>query len=115
MRELRGVYKRSSSTAILSLDEHVGHTGGTSHHGDILIRGEVSSPGDSIEDAELKRELRKAVRQLPKQDRIVITLYYFEGLTLAEIGRVLGVTESRACQIHGHASATLRASMTVHV
>jgi RNA polymerase sigma factor FliA len=41
----------------------------------------------------------------------VIALYYFEGLTLAEIGRVLGVTESRISQVHSRATATLRAKL----
>jgi len=115
MRELRGVYKRSSSTSVLSLDEHIGHTGSTSTLGDMLTQGEANAPGDGIEDTELKRELRKAVRALPEKDRIVITLYYFEGLTLSEIGKVLGVTESRACQLHGRANANLRAHMSLHV
>jgi RNA polymerase sigma factor FliA len=115
MRELSGVYKRSSSTSVLSLDEHIGHAGSTSTLGDMLTQGGTSAPGDRIEDTELKRELRKAVRQLPEKDRIVITLYYFEGLTLSEIGKVLGVTESRACQLHGRANANLRAHMSVHV
>lgn len=115
MRELRGVYKRSSSTSVLSLDEHVGHAGSTTTLGDMLTAGEQSAPGDEIEETELKRELRKAVRELPEKDRIVITLYYFEGLTLAEIGKVLGVTESRACQLHGRANANLRAHMVAHI
>ena len=37
---------------------------------------------------------------MPERERLVLTLYYYEGLTLAEIGQVLGVTESRVCQIH---------------
>ncbi|MEP7090764.1 MAG: sigma-70 family RNA polymerase sigma factor, partial [Nocardioidaceae bacterium] len=42
------------------------------------------------------------------RDQVVIALYYFEGLTLAEIGRVLGVTESRISQVHRRATTTLR-------
>ncbi|MEP7192261.1 MAG: FliA/WhiG family RNA polymerase sigma factor [Actinomycetota bacterium] len=115
MRELRGVYKHSSRTAVLSLDEHIGHSGNTSTLGEMLIRDEHVAPSDRIEDSELKHELRKTVLQLHEKDRIVITLYYFEGLTLSEIGRVLGVTESRACQLHGRAIASLRAHMSAHV
>jgi RNA polymerase sigma factor FliA len=115
MRELRGVYKRSSSTSVLSLDEHIGSAGSTSTLGEMLEVGDPSGPSDQVEDAELKRELRKAVRELPEKDRIVITLYYFEGLTLSEIGRVLGVTESRACQLHGRANANLRAHMSARL
>ena len=49
-----------------------------------------------------------AVNRLAERERLVITLYYFEGLTLAEIGAVLGVTESRVCQIHTKAVLSLR-------
>ncbi|MGV8910282.1 MAG: FliA/WhiG family RNA polymerase sigma factor [Propionicimonas sp.] len=115
LRELRGVYKRSSSTAVLSLDEHVGHAGSAPTLGDLLTHGQPDGPSENLEDVELKRQLRKAVRELPEKDRIVITLYYFEGLTLSEIGRVLGVTESRACQIHGRANQNLRTHMAAHV
>ena len=45
---------------------------------------------------------------MPEREKIVLTLYYYEGLTLAEIGQVLGVTESRVCQIHTKAVLQLR-------
>ena len=48
---------------------------------------------------------------LPEREKIVVTLYYFENLTLAEIGRVLGVTESRICQMHTKAVVAMRAKM----
>ena len=49
-----------------------------------------------------------AFDSLTEREKIVVTLYYFEGLTLAEIGEVLGVTESRVCQIHTKAVGLLR-------
>ena len=65
-------------------------------------------------DAELERQaerdiLAKAIDALPETEHTVVSLYYYEGLTLKEIGRVLGVTESRACQVHGKAILRLRA------
>ena len=45
---------------------------------------------------------------MPDRERLVLTLYYYEGLTLSEIGDVLGVTESRVCQIHTKAILQLR-------
>jgi RNA polymerase sigma factor for flagellar operon FliA len=50
----------------------------------------------------------RVVEQLAERDQVVIALYYFEGLTLAEIGRVLGVTESRISQVHRRATTLLR-------
>ena len=55
--------------------------------------------------------LASAINALTEREKIVITLYYFEGLTLAEIGEVLGVTESRVCQIHTKAVGQLRTNL----
>jgi RNA polymerase sigma factor for flagellar operon FliA len=55
--------------------------------------------------------LSDAINRLPERERLVITLYYYEGLTLAEIGDVLGVTESRICQIHTKSVMSLRNRM----
>ncbi len=56
-------------------------------------------------------EILNQVASLPERERLVITLYYYEGLTLAEIGDVLGVTESRICQIHTKSVMSLRNRM----
>ena len=48
----------------------------------------------------MRHILADAINRMPDREKIVLTLYYYEGLTLAEIGEVLGVTESRVCQIH---------------
>ena len=48
---------------------------------------------------------------MPERERLVLTLYYYEGLTLAEIGDVLGVTESRVCQIHTKSLLDLRSRL----
>lgn len=60
-------------------------------------------PRDSAEWLESKRLVERAIRALPEQDRIVVTLYYGEELLLREIAEVLGVTESRVSQIHTRA------------
>jgi len=52
-----------------------------------------------------------AVSQMAEREKKVLTLYYYEGLTLAEIGEILGVTESRVCQIHTKAVLQLRAKL----
>lgn len=82
-------------------------------------RGEVLTLGDTIADAnygpmgafevaELRQLLGQAINGMPEREKIVLTLYYYENLTLQEIGRVLGVTESRVCQIHTKAVLQLR-------
>jgi RNA polymerase sigma factor for flagellar operon FliA len=64
-----------------------------------------------FESQELKHILAGAINRLGEREKIVITLYYYEGLTLAELGQVLGVTESRVCQVHTKAVLQLRAKM----
>jgi RNA polymerase sigma factor FliA len=61
-----------------------------------------------LEGQETRGLLAAAINSLSEREKIVVTLYYFEGLTLAEIGEILGVTESRVCQIHTKAVNQLR-------
>jgi RNA polymerase sigma factor for flagellar operon FliA len=69
-------------------------------------------PTTGLEGQETRGMLAGAINSLSEREKIVVTLYYFEGLTLAEIGEILGVTESRVCQIHTKAVQQLRSSLT---
>ena len=60
---------------------------------------------------ELRERLTEAIDQLPERERLVMTLYYYEELTMREIGLALGVVESRISQIHGSAVVRLRAAL----
>ncbi len=68
----------------------------------------TSDPTAGIEKQELKKSLAKAIDKLSEKERIVISLYYFEELTLREIGMILHLTEARICQIHSKAVMRLR-------
>ena len=68
----------------------------------------AADPTSGLEGNEMRVMLSTAINSLSEREKVVITLYYFEGLTLAEIGEVLGVTESRVCQIHTKAVGLLR-------
>jgi RNA polymerase sigma factor for flagellar operon FliA len=81
---------------------------GSAAVGDLIADPRAADPGGSFEQQESRYILIDAVNRLPERERLVITLYYYEGLTLAEIGAVLGVTESRICQIHTKAVMSLR-------
>jgi len=64
-----------------------------------------------FEAKESKEALRVAVHRMPERERAVLMMYYYDGLTLTEIGGVLGVTESRVCQIHTKALRQLRSKL----
>jgi RNA polymerase sigma factor for flagellar operon FliA len=64
---------------------------------------------EGLQDAELRERLAEVIAELPERERLVMALYYDEELNLREIGAVLGVSESRACQIHGQAVHRIRA------
>ena len=65
-------------------------------------------PEISLEQTELKEALGEAIARLPEREKLVVTLYYYEELTLREIGEVLSVTESRVSQSHTKAILRLR-------
>ena len=96
-------------TNIYSLDDILG-TGDSDDQisfVDILV-DENSSPSGEVEGKEIRRILASGVDKLPDRERLVVALYYFEGLTFKEIGRVLGVSESRVYQLHTQAMTRLR-------
>ena len=66
-------------------------------------------PAEALDETELREILGDAIARLPEREKLVITLYYYEELTLREIGEVLGVTESRISQLHTKAILRLKA------
>jgi RNA polymerase sigma factor FliA len=68
-------------------------------------------PADALDETELREILGDAISRLPEREKLVITLYYYEELTLREIGEVLGVTESRISQLHTKAILRLKARL----
>lgn len=98
--------------AMQSLDESVGlEQWETGTVGDLVADGGTPSPQEAAERWAERDLLARAIELLPEAERTVVSLYYHEGLTLKEIGQVLGVTESRACQIHGKAMVRLRGAI----
>jgi len=71
-----------------------------------------NEPLDNLHNADFRSALAEAISNLPERERLVMAMYYDEELNLREIGEVLGVSESRVCQIHGQALIRLRARMT---
>jgi len=67
-----------------------------------------SNPLTMLVDMEFKDKLKQAIDQLPPREKLVLSLYYYEELTMKEAGRVMELTESRVCQLHSQAVLRLR-------
>ncbi|MGB4163441.1 MAG: sigma-70 family RNA polymerase sigma factor, partial [Bacillota bacterium] len=72
----------------------------------------VPAPEELVAESSAIEILAEAIDRLPERERLVISLYYQDGLTLREIGEVLGVTESRVSQLHAKAILRLRGRLT---
>ncbi|HEY3753506.1 MAG TPA: FliA/WhiG family RNA polymerase sigma factor [Pseudonocardiaceae bacterium] len=109
--DLRELYAQFQLTSVVALDELMVAGRGDASLAETLPDEDADDPVASLVDQDNRRQLADAIAQLVERDRIVVTLYYFENLTLAEIGRVLGVTESRVCQLHTRAVLRLRTKL----
>ncbi|HEX2049568.1 MAG TPA: RNA polymerase sigma factor WhiG [Actinomycetota bacterium] len=112
--ELNGIYTQLSTVSLVALDELLTVEGDRDKVSliDTLEDTKTTGPTEAFETQEMKQILTGAVNRLPEREKIVVTLYYYEGLTLAQIGQVLGVTESRVCQMHTKAVLALRGKIT---
>ena len=99
LSEYEAMVKDARITRLISLDV------ATTEDGHTPLVESIPRSEESIEHVlcmkEIKGEVAHAVTCLPEKERIAVTLYYMEGMTLRQIGAVLGVTESRACQLRG--------------
>ncbi len=107
--QLQTTFSQISFIGLVALDEMIGGDRG----GDSMTLGDTiadsgEGPVAAYEVEEMRHILAEAINRMGERERIVLTLYYYEGLTLAEIGQVLGVTESRVCQIHTKSVLQLR-------
>jgi len=114
LRELHEVITQISFVSVLALDETVSVGADRGEKVSLVdtLADKGFDPSTGVESQETRGLLAAAINELSEREKIVVTLYYFEGLTLAEIGDILGVTESRVCQIHTKAVGVLRGQMT---
>jgi RNA polymerase sigma factor FliA len=114
LHELHEVITQISFVSVLALDETVSVGADRGEKVSLVdtLADKGFDPISGVESQETRGLLAAAINELSEREKIVVTLYYFEGLTLAEIGEILGVTESRVCQIHTKAVGVLRGQMT---
>lgn len=82
---------------------------------DPAVASESDRPDGRLERKELIDALADGIRRLPERERRVVELYYHEGLNMKEVGSVLGVTESRVCQMHAQAATRLRGALSARL
>ena len=111
VKELDTLMQKVRGTAVLSLEEFLPNERGYEIPLLDTLRDDGSEVTSNVEAREIKEALIRAVDDLPPQERTVISLYYFEGLTLKEIKGALGVSESRVSQIHAQAVIHLRTKL----
>jgi RNA polymerase sigma factor for flagellar operon FliA len=114
LEDLHQIFSQVSFVNVIALDELLnvgGERGDKLSLVDTLEDTKAEDPVAAFETEETKYLLARAINTLPEREKIVVTLYYYEGLTLAEIGQVLGVTESRICQMHTKAVLQLRGKL----
>jgi RNA polymerase sigma factor for flagellar operon FliA len=100
----RDLLLETSAGPLLSLDE-------LPQGADPTVTAEGLLPHGALERRQIVEVLAEQVRELPDRERKVMELYYHEGLNMKEVGAVLGVTESRVCQLHSQAASRLRVAL----
>src|SRR5207247_6134858 len=111
--ELEDSLREISRTSVAALDELWSPSGSGDQIAliDTIQDGSEPDPESSLEQTEIREALAEAISALPEREKLVVTLYYYEELTLREIGEVLGVTESRVSQLHRTATLRLKAHL----
>jgi len=112
IKELRQTLTQVSLVSLVALDESfAGDESERQSLVDTLQDPRAVDPQANFEEAEQRQMLSDALNRMSEREKTVLVLYYFEGMTLAQIGQVLGVTESRVCQMHTKAVLGLRSKM----
>ncbi len=110
IEELSWMVEQSKGNFLLSLEEEI--PGSDNSLGDtIREKREHVDPEKVLEKKELMETLSEAIEELPERERVCLTLYYYEGLTLKEIGNIMGLGESRVSQLISRALLKIRAKI----
>ena len=112
LEEVNKTLLEANSLAVESLDNFLlSAADGNLTLGDTIQDIESPQPETEYEEKEVQEALKLAIERLNAKDRLLLNLYYYEGLTLKEIGQVLEVSESRVCQLHARALTRLKGKM----
>ncbi len=115
VEEFQASLTRISNSSVIALDELwtlSDASGDQISLLDTIQDPNAADPAQAMDATEMKDRLAEAIARLPEREKLVVALYYYENLTLREIGEVLGVTESRVSQLHTKAVLRLRGRLT---
>lgn len=107
LNDFHAMLQDNAGVHLLGLDELFGQDKDT----DRMLPADSSTPMESLEREDFREALADALATLPEKERLVLALYYNEELNLREIGAVMGITESRVCQIRSQSVHRLRARL----
>lgn len=114
--DLQRTLQEANRTALLSFDEPFSVGGnGEAHNLADLIRDNSASPTLEVEMHQRRDTLARAIDRLPEREKLIVALYYYEGMTFKEIGKILSISESRSYQCHNSAVIRLRGYLTADV
>ena len=108
LEDYHQILKDATGCRIFSLDELTAVGDGMPFQ----MEGTTETPFEGLQKSAFKQALGEAIAGLPERERLVIAMYYDDEMNLREIGQVLGVSESRVCQIHSQATLRLRSRLT---
>lgn len=110
-KEFAQIISDTSFASLLSLDQPIDMDEYRTERKEVLVDDKLKTPEEHIEDSGLKEILMQAIERLPEKERMVISLFYYEELTLTEIAGILGLSPSRISQLHSKAIYRLRGSL----
>ena len=111
MEELDDFITRARGAVMISVDDLSLHEPDGHKVVKMLADTHTPDPLSSLVNEREREVIATAIRQLPEKERLVLTLYYYEELTMKEIGELMKVTESRVCQVHTKAIIRLKAQL----
>ncbi len=106
--DVRTSMRQVGEAAVLGLDYVVADPDDTPNSLVHKVSGYPGEPSQTPAEQEQRTQVVESINQLDERERLVVTLYYYGGLTLADIAEILGLSEARVCQMRGHAIRELR-------